>query len=134
AIKQLQEWAAPIENPKSKIENRRHPTPEEREMAHATLNSGTQDETGRFNLEFRNEPWANGAVFVLNPNPELPSSPAKPTKASLSYTVARAMEMYGEAAKQARGEQDGEYLDSLESWADTLDFRPSNLIASPYPI
>ena len=38
--------------------------------------------------------------------------------------------MYG---KDAKGIQDGEYLDSLEGWADTLDYRPSNLAALPYP-
>ena len=37
-------------------------------------------------------------------------------------------------AKKTHGEQDGEYLDSLESWADTLDYRPSHLVACPYPI
>ena len=103
-------------------------------MAKATLNSGTQDENGRFNLEFRNEPWANGAVFVLNPNPELPSSPEKPTKASVSYSLLKAMAMYSKKTIGERGEQDGEYLDSLESWSDVLDFRPSNLYATPYPI
>ncbi len=105
-----------------------------RDMARATLNSGTQDANGRFNLEFREEPWAKGAIFVLNPNPELASTPDKPTKASVSYTVSKGFEIYGEKAKKERGEQDGEYLDSLESWSDTLDFRPSNLQASPYPL
>jgi hypothetical protein len=107
---------------------------EARDFARAILNSGTQDENGHFNLEFRNEPWANGAVFVLNPNPELPASPDKPTKASLSYTVAMAMKMYGDEAKKTRGDQDGEYLDSLEGWADTQDYRPSHLLTCPYPL
>lgn len=108
--------------------------PEKRDMARATLNSGTWDENGKFNLEFRNEPWTNGAVFLLNPNPELPATTDKPTKASVSYTVAKAMAMYGDAARIKRGEQDGEYLDSLESWSDTQDYRLSHLQACPYPI
>lgn len=107
---------------------------EARDFARAVLNSGTQDANGRFNLEFQNQPWANGAVFTLNPNPELPATAEKPTKAFLSYTIAKAIQMYGEAAKKTRGEQDGEYLDSLESWADVQDYRLSNLMASPYPI
>ncbi len=103
-------------------------------MARAVLNSGTQDENGHYNLEFRNEPWANGAVFTLDPNPELAASPEKPTKASLTYTVALAMKMYGDEARKTRGEQDGEYLDSLEAWSDVQDYRPSNILACPYPI
>ena len=101
--------------------------------ARAVLNSGTQDEDGHYNLEFRNEPWNNGAVFLLNPNPELPVTPDKPTKGSLAYSFAQAMKMYGKAGANS-GVQDGEYLDSLEGWADTLDFRPSHLQTSPYPI
>ncbi len=100
------------------------------QQALATLNSGTMDSEGRYNLEFRNEPWGNGAVFTLPPNPELPSTIAKPTKASLSYNAAKADTMYD----PMRGIQDGEYLDSLESWADVQDYRPSNIAASPYPI
>ena len=122
-----------IQNPKSKIQNgpipdTRSPTPAQ--SARAVLNSGTWDEDGKYNLEFRNEPWANGAVFPLNPNPELLATPEKPTKGSLSYNFDLAAKMYG---KDAKGIQDGEYLDSLEGWADTLDYRPSNLQALPYP-
>jgi hypothetical protein len=105
-----------------------------RDMAQAVLNSGTQDPFGHFNLEFRNEPWANGAVFVLNPNPELPATPDKPTKASVTYTLDTGARIYDDPAKNKQGQQDGEYLDSLESWADTQDFRPSNLLSCPYPI
>ena len=104
------------------------PTPAD--FARAVLDSGTWDEDGKFNLEFRNEPWNNGAVFPLNPNPELLATPEKPTKGSLSYNFDMAAKMYG---KDAKGLQDGEYLDSVEGWADTLDYRPSNLAALPYP-
>src|SRR5579872_1227890 len=105
-----------------------------REMARALFNSGTEDPAGRFNLEFRNEPWANGAVFVLNPNPELPSAPDKPTRASAAYTVADAIRRYGPEESRRKGTLDGEYLDSLEAWSDVLDYRPSSLQACPYPI
>jgi hypothetical protein len=103
-------------------------------MARALFNSGTQDPSGRFNLEFRNEPWANGAVFVLNPNPELPSGPDRPTRASVAYTVADAIRRYGPEAARKSGVLDGEYLDSLEGWSDVLDYRPASLQACPYPI
>ena len=122
------------ENPKSKTQ--KEPTPDLRpptpaEFARAVLNSGTWDEDGKFNLEFRNEPWTNGAVFPLNPNPELLATPGKPTKGSLSYNFDLAAQRYGPTAK---GIQDGEFLDSLEGWADTLDYRPSNLQSIPYPL
>ena len=113
--------------------NTPHPTPYE--WAQAVLNSGSQDAGGRFNVEFQNQPWANGAVFTLNPNPELPATVDKPTKAFLTYTLKYAMETYDNPARnKERGELDGEYLDSLESWADVLDYRPSSLASSPYPI
>ena len=110
--------------------------PSPRQMAQAVLNSGTQDPFGHYNLEFQDTPWANGAVFVLNPNPELSATPEKPTKASVTYTLTSGMQTYDQtsAANKARGHLDGEYLDSLEGWADTQDFRPSHLQTCPYPI
>jgi hypothetical protein len=106
----------------------------DQDLARAVLNSGTQDETGHFNIEFRNEPWANGAVFVMNTNPELAATADKPTRAYLDYNVDMAMKMYGAEAKRTHGEQDGEYLDSLEGWSDVQDYRLSNIAANPYPL
>lgn len=106
----------------------------ERDLARAVFNSGSQDQNGRFNLEFRKEPWGDGAVFLFNPNPELPSGKDRPTRASVAYTVADAIRRFSKENTAEHGALDGEYLDSLESWADVLDFRPSHLQASPYPI
>lgn len=97
--------------------------PAQRDQARATILSGTKDPNGRYNLQFRNEPWCNGAVFVLNPNPALAGERGWPTKARLNY----------DPAKVAPG-LDGEYLDSLESWSEYLDYRPESLKASPYPL
>ncbi|HEV2472145.1 MAG TPA: hypothetical protein VGS41_05730, partial [Chthonomonadales bacterium] len=108
--------------------------PEARAFALATLDSGTFNEQGRLNLQFRNEPWANGAVFVLDPNPELPATPARPTKASISYSIEAGMKRYSAARSSSSGSLAGEYLDSLEGWADTEDYRAQDLAASPYPI
>ncbi len=107
---------------------------EAKEFARAVLNSGTMDAAGRYNLEFQNQPWANGAVFMLNPNPELPNTEDQPTKASLSYSFLLANRLYDPKKKQAEGELDGEYLDSLESWMDTLDYRPAHIQTCPYPL
>lgn len=104
------------------------------QWARAVLNSGTQDEQGRYNLDFRNEPWANGAVFALNPNPDLSASAEQPTRGSLAYTVEEGARRYGAEADRTSGHLDGEYLDSLETWTDVLDYRLSNLRACPYPL
>jgi hypothetical protein len=108
--------------------------PSPRDWARAVLSSGTQDAGGQFNLEFRNEPWANGAVFVLDPNPEFGATADRPTRASLNYSLEAANSRYSDAATAAHGRLDGEYLDSLESWTDTQDYRPSDLAACPYPL
>ncbi|MBC7529645.1 MAG: hypothetical protein H7308_19125 [Chthonomonadaceae bacterium] len=105
------------------------PTP--RSLALSVINSGIKDESGKYSIEFRKEPWNDGALILLNPNPELPSSEAQPTKASLSYNLADAVKRYGNTEK---GTLDGEYLDSLESWGEVLDFRPEHLKTCPYPI
>lgn len=106
----------------------------DRQMALATLHSGVYIEDGRFYVEFRKEPWADGALFCLNPNPELPHGPDRPTRAWLAYNPDLAERLYGPEAGEKQGELDGEYLDSLEGWSDVLDYRPEHLAASPYPL
>jgi len=110
------------------------PRPTPTELAKAVLNCGSQDEYGRYNLEFRNEPWGNGAVFVMDPNPELAASDERPTRGYLNYNAEMARRMYGPEGSSKSGVQNGEYLDSLEGWSDVLDFRPENLAGSPYPL
>ena len=95
--------------------------------AQAVLNSGTENSSGRFNVIFENAPWTNGAVWLLNPNPLLPSSDTEWTKARLSYTKKYADERY------ATTPQSGEYLDSIEGWADTLDYRRRSIEYSQVP-
>jgi hypothetical protein len=102
-------------------------------MAKAALNSATKDAAGRYNLEFRNEPWGNGAVFILNPNPEMTATKDKPTKASLTYNFEMAKILYPATPDPQRGSLDGEYLDSLESWGEVCDYREQNLASIPYP-
>jgi hypothetical protein len=98
--------------------------------AQCVLNSGSQDANGRFNVDFINAPWSNGAVWALNPNPALPHPPGEVTKALHSYTPEMANGMYDSSAT---GERDGEYLDSLEGWADVLDFRPESIAYASMP-
>jgi hypothetical protein len=97
------------------------------QWAQAVLNSGTEDSSGRFNVIFANAPWTNGAVWLLNPNPLLPSSDTEWTKARLSYTKQYADKRY------ATTSQSGEYLDSIEGWADTLDYRKRSIEYSQVP-
>lgn len=93
--------------------------------AQSVLNSGSHDPDGKFNVEFQDQPWANGAVWVLNPNPNLPHPTEEQTKATLSYTAEMAKRIYEKP-------QSGEYLDSIEGWANYLDFRPAAISASSY--
>ena len=90
--------------------------------AQAVLSSGSQDMRGQFNVAFRDEPWCNGAVWVLNPNPQMGKTTDLWTKAKLNHV--------GEPIPGAVNQPDGEYLDSLEAWADVLDYRPESLRAS----
>jgi hypothetical protein len=81
-----------------------------RDRAESLHTSGSYDEHGKYQLRFRNEPWSNGAVFSLNASPYLPG---ETTHASLLWNDQLAERLYGPDAK---GELDGEYLDSLEAY------------------
>lgn len=97
---------------------------EMRRWGQALLSSGSHAESGRFNVEFHNTPWANGALWVLNPNPRLPHAPDQWTKGRLDYTPEMADRLY---SPEAKGTLDGEYLDSIEGWAEFGDYRPESL-------
>ena len=104
--------------------------PEKRSWAQTVMNSGSHDRLGRFNVMFVNAPWTNGAVWVLNPNPRLPAPPGEVTKATKSWTAAIRDQLYG---RSARGVLDGEYLDSIEGWAEVLDFRRESIAYAKTP-
>jgi hypothetical protein len=100
------------------------PDPNARRRAQAVLSSGDIEADGRYNVYFRNEPWTNGAVWVLNPNPALTRQNGEARQADLDFDP-------GEAAKRyADNPLSGEYLDSLESNSEVLDYRPESLAAS----
>lgn len=102
------------------------PDPSTRRQAEALFSSGTKQSDGRYNVEFRNEPWANGAVWVLNPNPNLPVTYPLVNKAKVVYDLADAQTRYSTT------QLSGEYLDSLESWAEIRDYSPDSLRESRY--
>lgn len=100
-----------------------------REMAAVSKAAAMFDETGHPALLFRNEPWANGAVWSLNPNPRLPASP---NAATVYWNPVLRERLYG---PNAAGRLDGEYLDSLEGYVTTdLNFRREHFAATTVPL
>ncbi len=97
--------------------------------AQALLTSGSFDEQGKYQMLFRDEPWANGAVFSLNPSPFLPG---EYTDASLMWNDSLAERLYGTNSK---GVMDGEYLDSLEGYVTAdLNFRTDHFEYATTPL
>ncbi len=102
---------------------------EAKEWAQAVLNSADKNADGTFITHFSDTPWNNGVMFVIDPTPAL-RPPDQPTKASLSYSFNIADKRYQQSAVHP----DGEYLDSLESWCRTQDYRKNDLASCTYPI
>ena len=90
-------------------ENAKSDDPRRRRGAEATVVSGSFDEQGRYQYLVRDTPWTNGAVFSSNPNPNIPGN----SEARMSWNEETKQRLYGPDAK---GDQDGEYLDSLEAY------------------
>lgn len=80
-----------------------------RRNAEAALVSGSHDAYGQLQYLVRNAPWTNGAVFSLNPDPRIPGN----SEAKMNWNDAVKRRLYG---PEAAGQQDGEYLDSLEAY------------------
>jgi len=122
------------------------PNDQARRMAQVSQVAAMHDETGQPCLLFRNEPWCDGAVWSLNPNPYLSGSAAaevglrpesRPgralTNAATIHWNDRLKEaLYGPAAK---GRLDGEYLDSLEGYVTAdLNFRREHFRDTTVPL
>jgi hypothetical protein len=113
----------------------------EARMAQVTQPAAMWDDSGQPALTFRDEPWCNGAVWSLYPNPNLPatSGPAAGTDNSPRYNGATVYwnnsvkeDLYGPSAK---GKQDGEYLDSIEGYVTTdLNFRREHFRYTSVPL
>lgn len=100
-----------------------------RDMALVSRAAAMHDAEDQPALLFRNEPWANGAVWSLNPNPALP---AAPNAATVHWNDAIKTRLYGPGA-QAR--LDGEYLDSLEGYVTAdLNFRREHFRHTTVPL
>ncbi|HCD99682.1 MAG TPA: hypothetical protein DER07_01410 [Armatimonadetes bacterium] len=102
-----------------------------RDQARAALRCATRGRDGEINLQFREEPWCNGAVFVLNPSPSLGGGPGNPTKAWLNYNPLDA-DRWHPVPKNGDAGLDGQYLDSLEGWSEVLNYAEEHLRLSPY--
>jgi hypothetical protein len=98
-------------------------------MARAARAAGMEDDRGEPALLFRSEPWCDGAVWSLNPNPSLPGDP---NGASVHWSPTIRRELYGPNAK---GRLDGEYLDSLEGYVTAdLNYRRSHFALTSVPL
>jgi len=119
ALAQIETQAAkPVKNP--------HATDYQRDpvrQSQSVLYSGTRDMSGRLNVSFQNAPWCDGAVWVMNPDPHLTAPAGKWTKARLNQL--------GEPSFDKANQPDGEFLDSLEMWPDTLDYGNASLRSAP---
>ena len=105
------------------------PNGRSRRMAQAAQSAGMWDEQGQPGVLFRNEPWCNGAVWSLNPNPHLPGPF---NAATVHWDEAIKRRLYGEGAN---GQLDGEYLDSLEGYVTAdLNFRREHFAHSTVPL
>jgi len=101
----------------------------QRRMAVVSRSAAMTNRQGQPALLFRNEPWADGAVWSLNPNPHLPTAP---NAATVHWDDAIKQQLYGPAAK---GQLDGEYLDSLEGYVTAdLNFRREHFRHTTVPL
>ena len=106
------------------LEKNRHSSDKQiRKQAEAVINSGTIGEDGLYNVSFQNQPWANGAVWILNPNPGLARPDRAPVQADVVFDLAEASKRYQSTLLS------GEYLDSLEAHSEVLDYRPESIKA-----
>ncbi len=81
---------------------------------------GIRGPDGTLYMDFRNEPWCDGAQFTYNIDPELPTEEGVKNRAHINYTPQEAEKKFGPRGQKPRTEPgpgiDGMYLDSIEGW------------------
>lgn len=95
--------------------------PAEVGWAKLTRRCGDFTHDQKYDLSLQNQAWCDGAVFTLNPDPNIPEDADCPqNKAHWSYNKAWA----DKNIMQATGPRvDGIYLDSLPNWGEVRNWR-----------
>ncbi len=93
----------------------------------AVLTSGAKDAEGRYHVTMHDTPWCDGAVFALNPDPDI-AGPVN--KAQVNYNPSWAVKLYADDAAHGI---DGEYLDSLDGWSTQQNYRREHLAKADVP-
>ncbi len=106
--------------------------PDPVKWAQTTRRCGVFAQDGRFDLSIENQSWCDGAVFTLNPDPDLPEDAACPVnKAHLGYTKQWADT---HLLQPQGGRLDGIYLDSLPNWGERLNWRREHWRTAKTPL
>lgn len=97
--------------------------------AKALLTSGLFDQQGRYMMLFQDTPWCDGAVFSLSC---LPGIEGEVNDAKVGWNDRAKEQLYGPNRK---GDQDGEYLDSLEGYVTSdTNFRREHYAVVQRPL
>lgn len=90
--------------------------------------SGSHDGQERLQYQIKDEPWCDGAVFSSNPSPHL----GEESEGRMNWNEEEKERLYG---AEAEGEQDGEYLDSVEGYVTaTENFRRDHFRRTRVPL
>ncbi len=111
--------------------------PERRQMAEATFSSVIARADTRFALHLEKAPWCDGGVFLLNPQPGIPTNSAAPWSKAAVMHHAIAEAFARNAPKSPGGPEaglDGVYFDSLEMAGEELDYRRDHFRAAAAPL
>lgn len=96
-------------------------TPAQKQWAQVTLASGVYNHDQKLDLSVQNQAWCDGAVYTLNPDPDLPETPECPVnKGHLGYSRAWADK---NLMQKAGPRLDGIYLDSMPNWGEVRNWR-----------
>jgi hypothetical protein len=98
-------------------------------QALALFTSGYYDQKGQFPARLEDTPWCNGAVWSIN---SMPKIKGQVTDFKNKWDPELRERLYG---PKARGDLDGEYIDSSEGYVtDELDFRRDHFACAQTPL
>ena len=104
----------------------------QKQSAQATLRCGVYARDQKLDLSLQNQSWCDGAVFTLNPDPNIQEDAECPVnKGHLGYTTAWADK---NLMQQTGPRMDGIYLDSLPNWGEVRNYRREHWQTAEVPL
>lgn len=104
----------------------------QKRSAQITLRCGVYTRDNQLDLSLQNQAWCDGAVFTLNPDPNIKEDAQCPVNKGRAYYTPEWADK--QLMQQTGPRMDGIYLDSLPNWGEVRNYRREHWRTATVPL